>query len=246
MKWNTKISKITEKGARVRGYELSALAGKITFTEMIFLLLKGELPKQSEKEMLDAVFVISAEHGTQIPSITSARIVQSAGNSLNTSVAAGVLAIGDAHGGAVEQAARIFQENAGKSPAELVKQMIASKQRVPGYGHKHYGQDPRVALLFDFAEKHKLAGKHIKFAKEVDKELCEQTKKTLHLNVDGAIAAIISDLGFPWQSARAFFIIPRTAGIAAHAIEERMNEPPYRRVDDADVSYSGPPDREMR
>ena len=63
MKWNTKISKITDKGARVRGYELSSLAGKITFTEMIFLLLKGELPKQSEKEMLDAIFVISAEHG---------------------------------------------------------------------------------------------------------------------------------------------------------------------------------------
>jgi len=243
MKWNTKISKVTEKGAVVRGYDVSSLIGKITFTDMICLLLKGELPKKGERELLDAIFVSSAEHGIQVPSITAARIVQSAGNPINTAVAAGVLSIGDYHGGAGEQAAKLFQDNVGKSAAELVKQMVSRKERLPGFGHKHYDQDPRVAPLFALAEKHKLAGKHIKFAKEVDKELCAQTKKVLHLNIDGAIAAIISDLGFPWQSGRAFFIIPRTAGIAAHVVEERMSGEVYRREDDSNVTYSGPNDR---
>jgi citrate synthase len=165
--------------------------------------------------------------------------VQSAGNPINASVAAGILAIGDHHGGAVEQAARLFQEKCSQKAADVVKEMISRKERVPGYGHKHYDQDPRVAPLFAIAEKHKLAGKHIAFAREVDKELCAQTQKVLHLNVDGAMAAIISDLGFPWQSARAFFIIPRTVGISAHVIEERTAEPPYRRIDDADVTYAG-------
>ena len=242
MKWNTKVSKSGED-LLVRGYKLSQLVGKITFTEMICLLLRGELPRKGEREVLDAIFVSAAEHGIQVPSITAARIVQSAGNPLNASVAAGILAIGDSHGGAVEQAARIFQEKCNEKAAEVVKQMISRKERVPGYGHKHYDQDPRVAALFKLAEKNKLAGKHIKFAKDVDKELCSQTKKTLHLNIDGAIAAIISDLGFPWQAGRAFFIIPRTAGISAHAVEERMNEPPYRRVDDSDITYSGPAER---
>ncbi|MEM3154786.1 MAG: citryl-CoA lyase [Candidatus Woesearchaeota archaeon] len=243
MKWETKISKVSEKGAAVRGYDVAGLVGKITFTDMIFLLLKGDLPKKGEREVLDAIFVSAAEHGIQVPSITAARIVQSAGNAINTSIAAGILSIGDYHGGAVEQAARLFQENADNGVAELVKGMVSRKERIPGYGHKHYERDPRVAPLFALAEKHKLAGKHIKFAKEVDKELCKQTKKTLHLNIDGAIAAIISDLGFPWQSARAFFIIPRTAGIAAHVVEERMSGQWYRREDEENVYYAGPASR---
>jgi len=242
MKWNTKISKSGED-LLVRGYKLSNLAGKITFTDMICLLLKGELPKKGEREVLDAIFVSAAEHGIQVPSITAARIVQSAGNPLNASVAAGILAIGDSHGGAVEQAAKLFQEHSSEKAVGIVKQMISRKERVPGYGHKVYDQDPRVAPLFALAEKHKLSGKHIKFAKEIDKELFKQTKKTLHLNIDGAIAAVISDLGFPWQAARAFFIIPRTAGIAAHAVEERMNESPFRRLDETDVTYSGQAER---
>src|SRR5574342_968760 len=243
MKWDTKISKVSEKGASVRGYDVAALVGKITFTDMICLLLKGDLPKKGEREVLDAIVVSAAEHGIQVPSITAARIVQSAGNPINTSVAAGILSIGDYHGGAVEQAARIFQDNAGKSASEMVKSMTTRKERVPGYGHKHYDQDPRVAPLFALAEKNKVAGKHIQFAKEVDRELCSQTKKVLHLNIDGAIAAIISDLGFPWQSGRAFFIIPRTAGIAAHVVEERMSGQVYRREDDDNVSYDGPASR---
>jgi citryl-CoA lyase len=245
MKWNTKISKVSEKGAGVRGYDVSQLVGKITFTDMICLLLKGELPKKGERELLDAVFVSAAEHGVQVPSVTSARIVQSAGNPINAAVAAGILAVGDNHGGAVEQAARLFQEICDQKPADVVKGMISRKERVPGYGHKHYDQDPRVAPLFSIAEKHGLAGKHVAFAKEIDKELCSQTKKVLHLNIDGAIAAIISDLGFPWQSARAFFIIPRTAGISAHVVEERMSGEIYRREDDDNVAYSGPADRKL-
>ncbi len=245
MKWNTKISKASDDGMRVRGYEASKLIGKVTFTDMICLLLKGELPEKGEREVLDAIFVSASEHGVHVPSITAARIVQSAGNPINTSVAAGILSIGDHHGGAVEQAAKIFQDNAGKSASDLIKQMVARKERVPGFGHKHYDQDPRVAPLFALAEKHKLAGKHIKFAKAVDKELCAQTKKTLHLNIDGAIAAIISDLGFPWQSGRAFFIIPRTAGIAAHVVEQRMSGEVYIREDDSNVTYSGPADRKL-
>ncbi len=245
MKWNTKISKVAETGAKVRGYDVSDLVGKATFTDMICLLLKGELPKKGERELLDAIFVSAAEHGIQVPSITSARIVQSAGNSINTSVAAGVLAIGDHHGGAVEQAAKLFQEKCSQKAADVIREMISRKERVPGYGHKHYDQDPRVVPLFALAEKHNISGKHVQFAKEIDKELCSQSKKVLHLNIDGAIAAIISDLGFPWQSARAFFIIPRTAGIAAHVVEERMSGEVYRREDDSNVTYSGPADRKL-
>ncbi len=245
MKWNTKISKLEEKGVRIRGYALMDLLGKVSFSDMVCLLLKGELPAKGEREVIDAILVSAAEHGVQVPSVTAARIVQSSGNPLNASVAAGVLAIGDFHGGAVEGAAKLFYEKSGEKAENVVKEILGRKERVPGYGHKHYITDPRVEFLFSLMDKHKLSGKYIKFAKEVDLELCKQSGKVLHLNIDGAIAAIILDLGFSWQSAKSFFIIPRVAGICAHAVEERINEPPYRRVLDEDINYSGPDERKL-
>jgi len=245
MKWKTSIQKGTEDGVRIQGYDLNELVGKISFTDMIFLLFTGELPNADQRAMLDAMFVSSAVHTVVVPSITSARIVQSAGNTINTSVAAGVLAIGDYHGGAIEGAAQVFQENINNDAGEVVKQMREQKKRVPGYGHKKYKQDPRVAPLFALAEKHKCAGKHIEFAKKVDAAVCEQTGKELHLNIDGAMAAILSDLGLSWQSARAFFIIPRTVGIAAHVVEEQSSGEKYRREDESNVTYTGPADRKL-
>lgn len=239
MKWETKISNVTETGARIRGHNLAELVGKVSFTDMIVLMLKGKLPSKGERELLDACLVTCVDHGIQVPSITAARIVQSAGNSLNASVAAGVLAIGDHHGGAIEQAAKLFFEQVNSNPKALVEEMRERKERLPGFGHKHYDKDPRVAPLFDLAKKHKLSAKHVEFALKVDEELCTQSKKALHLNVDGAIAAILCDMGYSWKAARAFFIIPRVVGICAHTVEERESGVVYRRVEDKDVVYSG-------
>jgi len=245
MKWETKIQKETPDGVKIKGYDLVELVGKISFTEIIFLLFTDKIPTPDQKAVLDAIFVSSAVHSITVPSITSARIVQSSGNPLNASIAAGILAIGDYHGGAIEPSARLFQENIGDDPSKLVSDMLSQKKRLPGYGHKKYKKDPRVAPLFELAQKHNVAGKHIEFAKKIDDILCEQTKKDLHLNIDGAMAAILSDLGIDWQAARAFFIIPRTAGIAAHAVEERTSGEVYRREDESNVTYSGPPDRKL-
>ena len=59
------------------------------------------------------------------------------------------------------------------------------------------------------------------------------------------ISGIISDLGIPWQYGRAFFIIPRVIGLAAHAVEETTRERPFRVIDINDVSYDGPPERDL-
>lgn len=245
MNWETGISKVTEEGAVVRGYKMSDLLGKISFTEMVCLLLKGELPKKDEREVVDAILVSAAEHGVQVPSVMAARLVQSAGNPVNAATAAGVLAIGDAHGGAGEQAAKLFQERKEDSPAEVVKEFLSAKRRLPGFGHKKYEKDPRVDPLFALAEERGLSGEHVAFAKAVDEELCKQSGKTLHLNVDGAMAAICSDLGFSWQSLRSLFIIARTVGVSAHVVEERASGKRYRREDEKNISYSGPGERKL-
>ncbi len=78
-------------------------------------------------------------------------------------------------------------------------------------------------------------------AREIESELFHQTGKVLPLNVDGAVAAIMSELGFDWRLGKSFFILGRLPGIIAHIEEESKNETPYRRLDSEDVEYVGPP-----
>lgn len=232
MKWETRVS--DGKGV-VRGERIEGLVGKVCFTEMAFLTLTGRLPKENERKVLDAMFVAAVEHSVAVPSVSAARIVASAGNSMNAAVAAGVLAIGEHHGGAIEKCARLFQE--AKDAKSLVDSVLERKERMPGYGHKVYERDPRAVQLLEIAQKEKVAGKCVRLAKETDEHLCKRTGKVLHVNIDGAMAAILSDLGVDWRLTRAFFIIPRTVGICAHVHEEMVFERPYRRFDDADIKY---------
>ena len=53
--WRTKISKVGPGEILIRGYPLEELMGNLSFTEVMFLTLRGELPSESEGKMLDAL-----------------------------------------------------------------------------------------------------------------------------------------------------------------------------------------------
>ncbi len=240
MKWKTKISNANDEGSVVRGKNLEDLVGKISYADMVFLLLRGKLPSAEESKMMDAILVCVAEHSIAVPSITSARIAASGSGSFVQGVAAGILAIGEHHGGAGEGAAKVLQENLGKSAAEIVAAFSARKERIPGYGHKVYTTDPRTQKLFSIAKDLGIFGSYCNLALEIEKELEKNGGKKLCLNVDGAIAALISEMGFHWKSGRAFFVIPRTAGISAHVIEELTEEKPFsKRLEEGEYEYLG-------
>jgi citrate synthase len=59
------------------------------------------------------------------------------------------------------------------------------------------------------------------------------------LNVDGASGAILADLGMKQAGFNGIFMIARTPGLIANAIEEQARERPLRR------SYDGPPARSL-
>lgn len=59
------------------------------------------------------------------------------------------------------------------------------------------------------------------------------------LNIDGAIATLISELGLDARLGKAIFALGRLPGIIAHVYEETVNEKPYRRIDEKDVRYIG-------
>ena len=106
--WDTSIIDIHPGVIRVRGYAIEDLIGNITFAEMIWLLLKGELPTRSEADLLGCALVAAVDHGPHAPSIAIARMAISSGVAINNAVASGVNALGDVHGGAGKQAMDLY------------------------------------------------------------------------------------------------------------------------------------------
>ena len=99
--WRTGITTSDEKSIFIRGYDVTSLMQQATFTETIFLLHQGRLPAKEERALFDAILIGVSDHGPAAPSAAAARIVASGNRrSLEAAVAAGVLAMGDAHGGA--------------------------------------------------------------------------------------------------------------------------------------------------
>ena len=254
-KWKTGITSIGVNRIRVRGYDIARIMEKLSYAEAVYLLLKGELPDKAEAELMNAILVSSIDHGASPPSVLGTRAVISGGNSLNAAIAGGILVIGDWHGGAIEQAAKILQEwaaKAGDDPAEIdeiATQLSAwlddKKRRMPGFGHRIHTADPRTPRLFEIAAKHGYKGRHIALCKALEKVLSAKMGRPLPINVDGAIAAVISDMGFDWRLGKAFFIISRVPGLVAHAYEEMTRERPVRKLGPLPYEYDGPPDREL-
>jgi len=238
MKWKTKISKFTEKESNIRGFNHNDLIGTVSFSEMIYILLKGEKPNKNQIKILDAIFVSCIEHGISVPSIIAARAVASGGNSLNTSVASGISALGDYHGGAIENCAKFLESISDYK--KIVSTYIENKQVFPGFGHKIYKDfDPRTKKLFKLTNKLNLSKKYVKLVFDIESEIEKIKGKKLCLNVDGIIAAIILDLGFDSSLGKAFFIISRVPGICVHVNEELIKEKPFRRLDEKDCIFKG-------
>src|SRR5579863_7314445 len=99
--WRTAIANSDETHIWIRGYDVTALMARSGFTDTIFLLHQGRLPSDGEGRLLDAILVGVADHGAGAPSCAAARLVASGNRqSLSAAIAAGILAIGDEHGGA--------------------------------------------------------------------------------------------------------------------------------------------------
>ncbi|HEY9582887.1 MAG TPA: citrate/2-methylcitrate synthase [Candidatus Paceibacterota bacterium] len=212
-----------------------ALIGKVSFAQAILSMLTGRECDVGELEFFEVLLVAGMDNGIEAPSVFVPRVVASTGNSINTALAAGVLAIGDYHGGAIEACVNYL--NSGKDASAIVGEVLAKNERMPGYGHKIYKDaDPRVTAIYQVAEKVGKMGKFMKLAREIEKELASQSGKKLPLNIDGAIAGVMCELGLDARYGKAIFALSRLPNMARHVIEELDNDKPYRRLEESDVT----------
>ena len=204
--WRTAIAHSDSTGIWIRGYDVTALMPR-PFTDTIFLLHRGRLPSDGERQLLDAVLVGVADHGAGAPSCATARLAASGNRqSLSAAIAAGDprhrrrpwrrrRRLHGAHQGRRRTRSRRDGITLEDAATRAVERAVQSKTRLPGLGHRVHSTDPRVQVLFDLARQHGVAGDGVAFVTALERAAAARIK-TLPLNIDGALAAILHDLGF--------------------------------------------------
>lgn len=208
----------------VRGRDLvEDVIGKLDFTSYFWLLVTGEQPSERQLFLANAVLTAIAEHGL-VPSVVAARITYAAApEAFQGAVAAGLLGCGSVVLGSAEAAGRFLHElvSGGADPREAVAALRAEKKAIPGFGHPlHAGGDPRANLLLRLAAEHQAEGEHIRALRALEAAIPDVLGRPLPINVNGAIPAVMLDVGFPLQALKGISLLARTASLIGHLQEE--------------------------
>ena len=237
--WRTAIDRSEDTAIWIRGHDITELMRQATFADTVFLLHRGRLPSVRERTLVDAILTAVSDHGAGAPSCATARLVASGNRqSVSAAIAAGILAIGDEHGGAGTNCMRMIADGIALSAREsisietaaarIVDQSRANHTRLPGLGHRvHRTSDPRVEVLFSMAREGDDEGAGVRFMRALQAAARERIR-ALPINIDGALAAVLHDLEFPPEAGTFMFIIGRVAGLTAEVAEEYAREKPMR------------------
>lgn len=248
--WATAISDITPGVIRLRGYPVADLIEEATFAQVVWMLLRGDLPSPAQARLLEQALVAGVDHGPQSPAIAIARMAATCGVGINNAMASAVNVLGDVHGGAGQQLmellARIDADDAPDAVRAVLADLKARGIHVPGFGHRFHPVDPRRDPLMAAVERAVsdgvVAGRAYRVAMEIERQLAP-----IPMNIDGATAVIFSELGFAPELGRGLFVLSRSVGALAHAWEESgsglRNKGPIPRT--SLPAYTGEPERRV-
>jgi citrate synthase len=259
--WDTSIIDIHPGKIAIRGYPIEQLIGRVRFPEMIWLMLRGELPTAEQADLLEAALVPGVDHGPHAPSIAISRMAVTCGLPVNGAMASAVNVLDDIHGGAGQQCMELYRAvdaEAGSSEdlvaaaaRVLERRRAAGDKVVPGFGHRFHPVDPRVAPLYELLGRAQaagaIAGRFAAIGRAVEEALKGHKGKLIPMNIDGITAVIFCELGFEPELGRGLFILSRSVGILAHAWEQKQRG---RRImgpmpPDIPYKYSGPARRDL-
>lgn len=219
------------------------------------LWFKRRLPNWACK-FIEMTLMLTADHGPAVSGAHNTIVTARAGKDLVSSLASGLLTIGERFGGALDGAAQQFSAAFDQlwAPQEFVNNMRKQNRLILGIGHKiksRTNPDLRVTIITDFAKSHFPSTPLLDYAREVEK-ITTQKKDSLILNVDGAIAVIFVDLlrhsgAFTREEADEYikigalnglFVLGRSIGFIGHFLDQkRLKQGLYRHPWD-DICYA--------
>jgi citrate synthase len=190
-----------------------------------FLLqLNGEKPSQTAEKALDIALILHADHELNA-STFAARVTAATLSDMHSAITSAIGALkGPLHGGANEAVMRMLfaLDKAGEDPVEHVKNMLAQKKKISGFGHRVYTtEDPRATHLRKMSEDLGRASGNPKWfdmSRKIEKYI--NAEKKLNANVDFYSASTYTTLGLDVDLFTPVFAVSRIAGWAAHVIEQ--------------------------
>jgi citrate synthase len=215
-------------------------------------MLDGKKPHETLTRVLDAALVLHAEHGMNA-STFAARVTAATLADIHASVTSACAALkGPLHGGANQDVMHLLLACGDAANAEKkVREMLATGQKVPGFGHRVYRTfDPRATFLRKMSKQLGEAAGNTKWY-DISERLipimkdttnAEGKAKNLNPNVDFFSASAYYTMGIPLDLFTPIFAIARVAGWTAHVMEQHHNNRIIRPTDD----YTGTFDKKVK
>ena len=155
----------------------------------------------------------------------AARVIAATLSDIHSAVTGAIGALkGPLHGGANEATMRMLYaiDKSGQDPVEYVKELLAAKKKIFGFGHRVYKtEDPRATHLRAMSEKLSLdSGETRWYPWSRQIELYVKAEKKLNANVDFYSASTYTMLGLDVDLFTPVFAVSRISGWAAHVIEQ--------------------------
>lgn len=205
------------------------------------LLNNNQEPDQVLTKAIDISLILYAEHGFAA-STFACRVTISTQSDIYSGICTAIGALrGNLHGGANEAAMELISKFQDPDSAEKgILNMLSRRELIMGFGHRIYKKgDPRSDIIKQCSKQLSLLPKYGNpnlFAISERIESLMKREKGMFPNLDFYAASAYHQCGVPTQFFTPIFVIARTAGWAAHILEQRNNNKLYR----PDAIYNGP------
>jgi citrate synthase len=233
---------IATRYRHTRGLPIVEPRPELGYAGNLLYVITGKEPTPLEERAMDVSLVLYAEHEFNASTFT-ARVVTSTQSDLYSAITAAVGALkGPLHGGANERVLEVLLEVGSADHAEeWVRQALASKRRIMGFGHRVYKTgDPRAVILRDYCRQLSEQAGDTELEEIADTiERVVRAEKGLPPNLDWPSARLYRYLGLEVDLYTPLFVVGRVAGWAAHVIEQSENN----RLIRPRSRYTGPPRR---
>jgi len=188
-------------------------------------MLDGESPSQDAVELMDRDFILHADHGSNASAFT-ARVVAATSADLHGAISSAIAALaGPSHGGAAEDVMSMAKEiGEPDNAAAYVKNLLASRKRVMGFGHRVYkAEDPRARHLKEGVRKlseEKGEPKWYAILQAVIDAMKPYSRRGIHVNVDFFAGVVYYLNGIPQDLFVPIFAVGRVPGWTIQVVEQ--------------------------